>query len=105
MLQHSPNKNDLLLKQQNDELTSLTQLVSTNKIQLCKKAQLMQMNNSFKSILFVYPKNLKYDQQKIFSKARNILIKIEFREKDILGEDAINNLSVSHFLFLFLFKL
>ena len=95
MLQHSPNKNDLLLKQQNDELTSLTQLVSTNKIQLCKKAQLMQINNSFKSILFVYPKNLKYDQQKIFSKARNILIKIEFREKDILGEDAINNLSVS----------
>lgn len=93
LVQHSPIKNDLISKQQTDELTTI--VVSTNKKQLCKKAQLMQTNSSFRSLLFVYPKNLKYDQQKIFSKARNILIKIEFREKDILGEDSTNNLSVS----------
>jgi hypothetical protein len=44
--------------------------------------------------MYVYPKALKYDQQKVFSKARNILVKIEFRERDILVDDASNSLNV-----------
>ncbi|XP_069495926.1 dedicator of cytokinesis protein 9 isoform X3 [Ambystoma mexicanum] len=36
--------------------------------------------------LYVYPKNLKYDSQKSFAKARNIALSIEFRDSD--DEDA-----------------
>lgn len=44
--------------------------------------------NEFKSFLYVYPKHLKYDTQKHYSKARNILVRVEFRERDNIGEDS-----------------
>ena len=55
---------------------------ANERIQLLKRARLIQTNNEFKSIMYVYPKCLKYDQQKSFSKARNILIRTEFRDDD-----------------------
>jgi len=44
--------------------------------------------------MYVYPKTLKYDQQKVFSKARNILIKTEFRESDKQADQTSSRLNV-----------
>ena len=55
--------------------------------QLIKTAGLLQVNSEFKSFLYVYPKYLKYDTQKTYSKARNILIKIELRDRDLANDD------------------
>ena len=49
---------------------------------LIKRAELLRSNDEFKSFLFVYPKFLKYDTQKTFSRARNILIRTELRDDD-----------------------
>ena len=59
--------------------------------QLIKKARLLQINSEFKSFLYVYPKCLKYDTQKTFAKARNILIKIELRDKDSPVDENLSN--------------
>ncbi|CAJ0931690.1 unnamed protein product [Ranitomeya imitator] len=37
---------------------------------------------TYRNHLYVYPLHLKYDSQKSFAKARNIAVKIEFRELD-----------------------
>ncbi len=71
---------------------------SPENIEVIKKARLIEESSDFKSFMYVYPKSLKYDQQKIFSKARNILIKIEFRESDKL-EDLSIGLNVRKILF------
>jgi len=63
-------------------------------MKLLKKAQLIETNSEFKSFMYVYPKTLKYDQQKVFSKARNILIKTEFRESDKQADQTSSRLNV-----------
>jgi hypothetical protein len=86
----SPNIGDMY-KQNNTNVNSdgLNQITS-EQIQMISKAQLLQVNNEFKSYLYVYPKFLKYDTQKTFSKARNILIKVELRDKDtVIDETSI----------------
>lgn len=62
-----------------------------NKDQI-KKAKLLRINKEFKSLLYLYPISLKYDTQKVYSRARNIVIKIEFRDRDIdcLSTQALN---------------
>ncbi|RNA16406.1 dedicator of cytokinesis 9-like, partial [Brachionus plicatilis] len=57
-----------------------------------KKAKLLRINTEFKSFCYLYPISLKYDTQKVYSRARNILIKIEFRDRDIdcLSTQALN---------------
>lgn len=71
----------------NDPIKPITTIVSTEQINLIKKSKLLRTNDSFRSFLYVYPKSLKYDQQKMFSKARNILIKTELRENDSNSAD------------------
>ena len=71
----------------NEPTKPISTTVSTEQINLIKKAKLLRTNDSFRSFLYVYPKSLKYDQQKIFSKARNILIKTELRENDSNSAD------------------
>ncbi len=56
-------------------------------VHLIKKAKLLKTNDSFRSYLFVYPKSLRYDQQKVFSKSRNILVRTELREHDANHSD------------------
>lgn len=70
-----------------------TNQVSLDQKQQIKKAKLLKINSEFKSYLYVYPKCLKYDTQKAFSKARNILIKLEFRDKDTGFDESSNSLS------------
>jgi hypothetical protein len=55
---------------------------STHTLETIKKANLLQINDEYKNILYVYPKLVKYDGQKVFTKARNILIRTEFYEMD-----------------------
>uniref|UniRef100_F7DG76 Dedicator of cytokinesis 10 n=1 Tax=Ornithorhynchus anatinus TaxID=9258 RepID=F7DG76_ORNAN len=40
---------------------------------------------AYKNQIYIYPKHLKYDSQKCFSKARNITVCIEFRNSDEVG--------------------
>lgn len=37
------------------------------------------------NLLYIFPKTLKYDAQKIFPKARNIAVSVEFRDSDSEG--------------------
>ena len=76
----------------------LTTQSSTDKMRLLRKAKLIETNREFKSFMYVYPKMLKYDQQKVFSKARNIMIKAEFKERDVLGDEILNNLNVIYYI-------
>ena len=62
--------------------------ISAEQMHLVKKAKMIRVHDEFKSFLYIYPKSLRYETQKIFSRARNILIKTEFREKDSSSEDA-----------------
>ncbi len=39
-------------------------------------------NTQFINLLYVYPQSLKYDSQKVFSKARNISVKVELKDDD-----------------------
>ena len=55
--------------------------------QLNQKSKTFIQIISFRSFLYVYPKSLKYEQQKMFSKARNILIK----ESIIIRENGSNS--------------
>ena len=74
---------------------------ANERIQLIKRARLIQTNNEFKSIMYVYPKCLKYDQQKSFSKARNILIRTEFRDDDTVTASHLafnSNLNVNKYI-------
>nr|XP_057907975.1 dedicator of cytokinesis protein 9-like [Doryrhamphus excisus] len=45
-------------------------------------AKCSQPFTTYKNLLYVYPKHLKYDGQKSFPKARNIAVCIEFRDSD-----------------------
>ncbi|XP_076872027.1 LOW QUALITY PROTEIN: dedicator of cytokinesis protein 9 [Brachyhypopomus gauderio] len=49
-------------------------------------AKCSQPFTTYNNHLYVYPKHLKYDSQKSFTKARNIAVCVEFRDSD--GEDA-----------------
>lgn len=80
------NLSALEFKGSNENETSL-QITNEQKQQI-KKAKLIKINSEFKSFLFVYPKFLKYDTQKTYSKARNILVRVEFRDKDT-GTDSL----------------
>ncbi len=66
-------------------------VITTEHINLIKKSKQIKTNDSFRSYLFVYPKSLRYDQQKVFSKARNILVKTELREKDSNNDDSTSS--------------
>ena len=55
---------------------------------LVQTARSLKSNDDFKSLMYVYPKFLKYDTQKVYSKARNILVKAEFRDKDVAYDDS-----------------
>lgn len=57
--------------------------------EIIKKARLLRANDEFKSYIYVYPKSLKYDTQKAYSKARNILIKIELRDNDQMNDEIL----------------
>jgi hypothetical protein len=54
---------------------------------LLHKTRLLRANNEFKCVLYVYPKCLKYDTQKTFSRARNILVRVELCDRDLANED------------------
>ncbi|XP_044308588.1 dedicator of cytokinesis protein 11 isoform X3 [Varanus komodoensis] len=43
----------------------------------------------YKNQLYVYPLHLKYDSQKTFAKARNIAVRVEFRDSDEGGHAAL----------------
>ncbi len=75
--------NTLISSNQNGSAEDAIELSSEQK-NLLKKARILKSTNEFKSLLFVYPKFLRYDTQKTFAKARNILIKTEFRERDVV---------------------
>lgn len=94
--QYSPIRNTIAVNNElnkpntpvnNEPIKPISTTVSIEQISLIKKAKLLRTNDSFRSFLYVYPKSLKYDQQKIFSKARNILIKTELRENDSNSAD------------------
>jgi hypothetical protein len=61
--------------------------------QFIKTARILRSNEEFKSFLYVYPKYLKYDTQKTYAKARNIMVKVEFRDKDLAVDDPNSPLS------------
>lgn len=87
-----------ILNSLNSQLATIGSTNSTEHKNLVKKAELIKSNDEFKSFLFVYPKFLKYDTQKLFSRARNILIKVEFRDDDspaAVSDSTINGLKVS----------
>lgn len=65
--------------------------------EIIKKASQIQVNKDFKSWLYIYPKGLKYDAQKAFAKARNILLKIEVRDNDDLNEQTYAPIKVKLF--------
>jgi hypothetical protein len=54
---------------------------------LLHKARLLRTNTEFKCLLYVYPKCLKYDTQKTYSRARNILVRVEMCDRDLANED------------------
>jgi hypothetical protein len=58
-----------------------------------RTARLLKSCDEFKSLLYVYPKLLKYDTQKTYAKARNILLRVEFRDKDLAVDDPSSPLS------------
>lgn len=62
---------------------------------LAKRAELLRSNDEFRSFLFVYPKALKYDTQKTFSRARNILVRTELRDDDSAINEIFANSSSS----------
>ncbi|XP_067890349.1 dedicator of cytokinesis protein 9-like isoform X6 [Heterodontus francisci] len=45
-------------------------------------AKLSQPFTTYNNHFYIYPKHLKYDSQKSFAKARNIAVRIEFRDSD-----------------------
>ncbi|XP_078065091.1 dedicator of cytokinesis protein 10 [Mustelus asterias] len=51
-----------------------------------ESAKYSQPYTIYKNHIYIYPKHLKYDGQKCFSKARNLAVRIEFRNSD--GEGA-----------------
>ncbi|XP_043547254.1 dedicator of cytokinesis protein 9 isoform X12 [Chiloscyllium plagiosum] len=46
------------------------------------RAKLSQPFTTYNNHFYIYPKHLKYDSQKSFAKARNIAVRIEFRDSD-----------------------
>ena len=86
----SPNISDMSKANSTNVNNDNSNQITNEQLQMITKAQLLQVNNEFKSYLYVYPKFLKYDTQKTYSKARNILIKIELRDKDtVIDETSI----------------
>jgi len=67
--------------------------------ELIKKTSQIQVNSDYKNWLYIYPKSLKYDTQKVFAKARNILLRIEMRNNDDLNDP--NNVSIKVFFLAF----
>ncbi len=68
--------------------------------EVIRKARLLRANDEFKSFLYVYPKSLKYDTQKSYSKARNILVRVELRDTDLINDETLalpSSLKVSFF--------
>lgn len=65
-----------------------------------KRVELLRSHDEFKSFMFVYPKSLKYDTQKTFSRARNILVRTELRDDDsaALASDSVQSAAVSNAL-------
>ncbi|XP_072330609.1 dedicator of cytokinesis protein 10 isoform X4 [Scyliorhinus torazame] len=51
-----------------------------------ESAKYFQPYTIYKNHVYIYPKHLKYDSQKCFAKARNLAVRIEFRNSD--GESA-----------------
>jgi hypothetical protein len=83
----SSTSSDVCLDQSNQSNLTLKQK------QLVKTARILKSNDAFKSFLYIYPKFLKYDTQKVYAKARNIMIKVEFRDKDLAIDDPNSPLS------------
>ncbi|XP_044146239.1 dedicator of cytokinesis protein 10 isoform X1 [Bufo gargarizans] len=48
-----------------------------------------QPYRTYKNQMYIYPKHLKYDSQKCFNKARNIMVCIEFRSSDEEGSQPL----------------
>lgn len=89
-VRESQNNNDIVSNPSTRILNlidSNTKNVLRDHLDAIKKANFIQANNKFKNFLYVYPKSLKFDCQKAFSKARNILIKIELREIDTVSSE------------------
>ncbi|CAF0807517.1 unnamed protein product, partial [Brachionus calyciflorus] len=80
ILNLNPANLNLLDDQDNSKQTDT---LTTDQKHQIKKAKLLRINNEFKSFLYLYPISLKYDTQKVYSRARNILVKIEFRDRDV----------------------
>ena len=72
-------------------------ILNNSNNEIIKKASQIQVNNDFKNWIYVYPKSLKYDAQKSFAKARNILLKIEMRENDDFNEQPCAPIKVTFF--------
>jgi hypothetical protein len=73
--------------QKASSVASTVSSVPAEQQQLMKKAKLFRANDEYKSFLYVYPKQLKYDTQKSYSRARNILVKVELRDKDTFVDE------------------
>lgn len=76
------NPANLSLIEDQEKENDLSTILNEQRKQM-KRARLLRINNEFKSLLYLYPISLKYDTQKIYSRARNILIRIEFRDRDV----------------------
>ena len=67
--------------------TAFSKLSTSEQYQLIKRARLLRANDEYKSFVYIYPKQLKYDAQKCFARARNIMIRVECRDSDSLVAD------------------
>ena len=90
------NPNDFILRidyfdlhlDKSDTTTSSSSQIEIENESLTKISRLIRTNISYRSFLYVYPKSLKFDTQKVFSKARNILIRTELHESDSLDDSS-----------------
>ncbi|KAH9420409.1 Dedicator of cytokinesis protein 9 [Dermatophagoides pteronyssinus] len=75
------NNNNNNVKQQQQQQILINPILEIQSLRLLSKPYREYFN-----ILYIYPQSLRYDSQRIFSKARNLCVTIEIRDTDNVNE-------------------
>lgn len=71
----------LFMKQTNDNCKQPTPILEIQSLRLIPQPYIDYFN-----ILYIFPQSLKFDSQKVFSKARNLAVTVEIRDTDDINE-------------------
>ncbi|KAF7494499.1 Dedicator of cytokinesis protein 9 [Sarcoptes scabiei] len=70
-----------ILEQKSNQVQLITPILEIQSLRSIPKTF-----NEYYNILYIYPQSLRFESQKIFSKARNLCVTIEIRDNDVVNE-------------------